>query len=127
MTPAFLATAKGTRSAAKISDIKDDNGNPFNDEQDLKNYIVNYYANIYAPKPDTDLNLPGCIEDFLGPDICNRPEVINSKITQTESDMLSRPLTIEELDSALSDMSSKSAGGLDGIWVPVLKKFWKFF
>jgi Reverse transcriptase (RNA-dependent DNA polymerase) len=126
MSPAFSATAKGTRSAAKISDIKDDNGNAFDDENDLKNYIVSYYANIYAPKPDTDLNLPGCIEEFLGPEICNRQEVLNSKITQAEQVMLSRNLTVEELDSTLGNMSSKSAGGPDGMGIPVLKKFWKF-
>jgi exonuclease III len=127
MSPSFLNIAKQTRSASKMSDIKDDAGNEFRSDEDRKKFIVNYYANIYKIKDDTDLNLPGCVENFLGPDICNTPEVRNSKISEAQKNMLDEDITLNELNLAIKDMSTKSAGGPDGVGVPVLKKFWYLF
>jgi Reverse transcriptase (RNA-dependent DNA polymerase) len=125
MSPAFLKIAKQTRSSAKLADIKDDTGNDFPSDEDRKKYITAYYANIYAVKEDTTENTPGCIEHFLGPDICNHPEVANSKISREQSDILDQDISIEELDTAIKDMNSKTAGGPDGVGVPVLKKYWR--
>jgi hypothetical protein len=121
MTPTFLQIAKQTKSSAKISDIRDDAGNDFGSDDDRYKFIENYYANIYMPKPDMDMNTPGCIENFLGPEICNLDEVRNSKITPEQALLLDRDISVEELDLALKDMKSKTAGGPDGIGVPVVK------
>jgi exonuclease III len=124
MTPTFLQIAKQTKSSAKISDVKDDAGNEFGSDALRYSYIEKYYADIYKIKADTDLNLPGCVENFLGAEICNSNEVRNSKITQEQAAILDRDITAEELDSAVKGMKSKSAGGPDVIGVPVVKKYW---
>jgi exonuclease III len=124
MTPGFLDIAKKTKSEAKLSDIKDDHGNIFRTDVELNNFIHKYYCDIYDKKPDTAINVEGCIERFLGPEILNEPEVINSKISRELQLMLDRDFDINELDRALDKMKSNTAGGPDGIGVPVYKKFW---
>jgi hypothetical protein len=126
MTPAFLAIAKNTRRDASLSDLRDDNDAVFRTGKERDDYIVNYFKNIYSIKPDTDTGLRGCIERFLGPEILNIPEVVNSKITGEQQLILDRDIEINELDLAIKKMKSKSVGGPDGIGVPVYKKFWPF-
>jgi Reverse transcriptase (RNA-dependent DNA polymerase) len=124
MTPTFLQIAKQTKSSAKISDVKDDTGNDFISDIERYKYIEDYYADIYKIKPDTDLNMLGCVENFLGPEICNTEEVRQSKITREQALLLDRDIRVDEHDMALKDMRSKTAGGPDGIGVPVVKKYW---
>jgi exonuclease III len=124
MTPNFLALVKQTKSEAALSDIKDDNGLDFRTNKQREDYIVNYYKDIYSIKPETTGDFEGCIEDFLGPEILAIPEVRNSKLSPEQSAMLDRDLELFELDNALRQMNSKSAGGPDGFGVPAFKKFW---
>ena len=72
-------------------------------------------------------NLEGCIEEFLGPEICNHPLIQNSKLTEAEKITLDLPLTIDELDKSLEKANFKSAAGVDGMSNLFLKKFWQFF
>jgi hypothetical protein len=46
-----------------------------------------------------------CIEKFLGPEICQNPEVLNSKLNQDERDNLDQPLRIGELDEAVKTLN----------------------
>jgi exonuclease III len=127
MTPAFLNIAKQTKQAVGMCDILDDTGSAFNTDEDRKRYITDYYAQIYKVKDDTTDDTPGCIERFLGPVILDSPEVQNSRLNDRQRESLETNLTIAELDESIKAMNSKTAGGPDGVGVPVLKKFWKFF
>jgi exonuclease III len=124
MTPAFLNIAKQTKSSAKLADICNDAGEKFDSDTELKNYIRKYYAEIYKVKPDTERNVIGCIEKFLGPEILANPNVRNRKLTEEQRESLERDLSVDELDRAIEKMNPRTAGGPDGIGTAVLKKFW---
>jgi exonuclease III len=125
MTPAFLNIAKQSKSSARLADIRKDNGEDFTSLAELKNYIRDYYANIYRVKPETTKNVEGCIENFLGPEILNLNIVKSKKISQAQKENLEADLSLRELDNAIEDMNPRTAGGPDGIGTAVLKKFWK--
>jgi hypothetical protein len=125
MTPDFLKIAKQTKKAAGMNEILDGNGNEFRTDEDQKRYITMYYSDIYKVKADTNKDLLG-FEEFLGPDILNAPEVINSKLMVAQRDQLETRLTINELNEASKAMKLTSAGGPDRIGVLVLKKFGNF-
>jgi hypothetical protein len=55
-----------------------------------------------------------CIENFLGPDICNNPIVTGSKIPQNLRDSFEEPISLAELDES-AGQGDRSAAGLDGI------------
>jgi exonuclease III len=124
MTPAFLSVAKSAKSSAKLSDIKKDDGTDFASEDELHKYIYDYYTDIYKVKPETQQDAAGCIENFLGPEIMRSKEIRDAKLTVEQCNLLERDIEITELDDAIKDMNSKTAGGPDGIGVPVYKKFW---
>jgi hypothetical protein len=63
--------AKGSKSEAEMDDICDPDGNPFNTVADRKRFIVDFYANLYKKSPGEPERLGGCIEQFLGVEICN--------------------------------------------------------
>ena len=126
ITPFFLKLAKSNKSEAKMCDIKDADGAPFNSPAEMKTYVTEFYASIYR-KPDTEPDIiQGCIEQFLGEDICNHPVVVNSKIPDQESIPLEAFFTIQELDESVAQ-ANKSASGLDGFSNCFIKKFWIYF
>ncbi len=45
--PFFLDLTKGTKAEASLSDLLDDDGNPFRSDAELKEYIRNFYQKIY--------------------------------------------------------------------------------
>ena len=126
ITPRFLQLAKATKKEHRLSDIKDDNGNPFNSDQSRNDYIRNYYANIYKTKPDREQITIDTVPDFLGPDITNNPILTQSKLNLQEKDLLENPITVAELDIAIEKCKSKTACGPDGIGNFFLKKYWKY-
>ena len=126
ITPFFLKMARANKSEAKMSDIKSNDGTAFESPTEMKNYVTEFYANIYR-KPETDpINLEGCIENFLGPELCNHPVVLNSKIPLLESENLEPGLTLDELDASVNE-ANKSASGMDGFSNCFIKKYWRFF
>jgi hypothetical protein len=48
-------------------------------------------------------NYDNCVENFLGPDVVNKPIVSGSKISEQESARLELPLTLEELDNSIKN------------------------
>jgi hypothetical protein len=124
MTPNFLALLKQSKSESSLSEIRDDNDLEFRTGKQQDEFIVNYFKDIYSIKPDTTGDTEGCIERFLGPDILAAPEVRASEISTAQKANLEREIEIFELDLALKQMNPSSAGGPDGIGVPVYKKFW---
>jgi Reverse transcriptase (RNA-dependent DNA polymerase) len=122
MSPKFLDLAKSEKQEANLSDIKNDAGEEFVNENERNNYIRNYFKEIYAKKQGVN-PYRGCVEEFLGPDICNHPKVHNAKLRPDQKNLLDSPLTIQELDGALVKMCVKS----DGLSVKFIKKYWNVF
>ena len=77
-----------------------------------------------GPPPKEDLLNNRIIEDFLGDDICQSNLVRNSKISEAESAVLDRPLSLDELDKSINNCNLKSAAGQDGFSNIVKKKCW---
>jgi hypothetical protein len=129
MTPRFLALCKAQKSNASLDHILDDRGEAFRDEAARDEYICQFYQRIYSPAAGTANRVleENCIENFLGPEICNNPIVLNSKLTEAEKNMFDANITLQELDIAVQKLNEKSAGGLDGIPTCFIKKFWHFF
>ena len=115
MTPHFLKLAKNTQPDNKISDIKKDDNSDFISEQEQKEFIVQYYENLYKLPATATNNLDGCIEEFLGPTIMNSPLVKNMKIGRELARSLEADISILELDNALDDTRTQTAAGPDGI------------
>jgi len=123
ITPHFLNLARGEKSEARLSDIVDDHGNPFQSGEALKDYVRNYYQKLYR-KPECDDNFnPNCIREFLGQDIINSALVRDSIITEATATRLEAPLSMEELDKSAAQ-GNKSASGMDGLSNCFIKKFW---
>jgi Reverse transcriptase (RNA-dependent DNA polymerase) len=126
MSPKFLDLAKKGRSEAKLSEIKDDDGNVFASESEQKQYILNYFSNIYKRNPEINA-YEGCIENFLGETICNKDKVRAAKVSPELRTALENDISITELDNAVEKLKNTSAGGPDGLSVPFVKKFWPVF
>jgi hypothetical protein len=92
----FLDVAKTKSSADSLTQLKNDNDEPFSTIQDIKNYVNNFYSNLYRK----DETVGGTVEDFLGPEICTHPVVLNSKLTQAEKDSLESDISYNELTEA---------------------------
>ncbi len=122
-TPLLMNLAKKTGNGDSLSNICDNNGSHFINDQDRNGYIKDFYCNLYQP----DYNVQGTIEEFLGPDICAHPMVLGSKLNILERDHLDRPLDVAELDKALSEANMRSAPGVDGYSYRFIAKFWRFF
>ncbi len=123
----FLNLAKKTKSNQKLENIKNSDGTPFSNCKDRENYIVNYYSTLYKKPVGERVNYDGCIEEFLGPEICEHRLVTNSKLTEDEKNELDSPLTIEEIDKSMDKANMRSAPGLDGISNVLLRKYWAYF
>jgi hypothetical protein len=108
-----------------MDDICDSDGHPFNTAADRKRYIVDFYANLYKKAEDEPENLQGCIEQFLGLDICNSKIVRESKIPRNLSRELDLPISLTELDESVKQ-GNKSAAGMDGLSNCFIKKFWHY-
>ena len=127
VTPAFLKMLRGSANSAKLSDIYDSAGNPFESESDRVNYIVDFYKKIYT-KPSTEPDdLSGCINRFLGDEIINHPVVQHSILTESEKKKLETEFSIIELDVAIKDANMNSAAGIDGLSTRFIAKFWRIF
>jgi exonuclease III len=125
ITPNFVNLSKGTKSEASLSDLRDDSGNAFESENDMKEYVRNFYKNLYKkPVVDLDFN-ENCIREFLGEDIVNSRLVQDSKIPEQLSREFESPLTLHELDIS-AGKGNRSASGMDGLSNCFIKRFWEF-
>ena len=123
MTPTFLCMAK-TVNNDSIDNICDNNEVPFVNSKLRAEHITNFYSNLYKVPADAPDDFTGCIERFLGPEICSNQSVSSMKLGEEESRRLDRPLSIEELDRALELANKKSAPGIDGVSNKVICKIW---
>jgi hypothetical protein len=79
MNPKFLCLAKSYNQQKGLDSIMDSNGDAFASDTLRKEFITNYYANIYKEVPGRVNSYPGCVADFLGEEITNNPEVAGKK------------------------------------------------
>jgi hypothetical protein len=74
-----------------------------------------------------DDTVEGSIEDFLGPTICAKTTVMESKLSDYERNELDKQLDIVELDIALKHANLRSAPGIDGYSYRFINQFWNNF
>jgi hypothetical protein len=123
ITPFFLNLAKGNKADASLTDLLDDDGNPFRTDTDFKEHIRQFYQNIYK-KPNIDNFIQAdCITNFLGEEICNSNLVKDSIIPEQTRQEFEEMLSIQELDESAAQ-GNRSAAGMDGINNCFIKKFW---
>jgi hypothetical protein len=125
MTPTFLKLAKIKNDAGSLSEIRDDNGQPFYDNKARESYILGHFQKIYGTvHPDISLE---DINTFLGPVISNHEIVLGKKLPNELMQSFESDLSLAELDAAIKSAKSNSAGGSDGLNNKVLSKFWALF
>ena len=107
--------------------IHNGDGQHFSTSKEWNDYIVNFFHEIYKKPACEPENLSGCIQDFLGEDICRHPVVKNCILTTAERDKLEAPLSLRELDEAVSQANKKSAPGMDGLSIEFITRFWPAF
>jgi hypothetical protein len=91
-----------------------------------KEFIYNYFSNVYKKPDDQRADYTGCIEEFLGPEILENKIVVDSKLKADEADLFEGQLSLDELDASVKE-AKKSACGSDGISNCFIKKFWRIF
>jgi exonuclease III len=126
-SPKFLKIAKSGVQSESMDKIKNSDGNDFLSVTDRKTFITEYFRNIYKEVPGRVHAYEGCIEDFLGADILNHPEVASKKVPANLREELEQDISLIELDKSLEKMRSGSAGGPDGLSVKFVKRFWVYF
>jgi Reverse transcriptase (RNA-dependent DNA polymerase) len=97
--------------------IKDAQGNGFRNEEDRKQYIGNFYGNLYKKKLDRLIE----IENFLDMD---KDRERDNKLSEEEKQTLEGEITLEELKEALDSSNMESASGWDGVSYMMIKKYW---
>jgi hypothetical protein len=123
ITPHFLNLAKGSKAEASLSDLRDDNGDHFPSDEHMKEYVRNYYQNLYRKPACEEFIDENSIRNFLGVDICNSRLFQDSRIPDHIRRELEEPISLQELDTSASQ-GNRSAAGMDGINNCFIKKFW---
>ncbi len=123
ITPYFVSLAKCNTATATTDSICDAHGTPFQSSKLRNEYVRNFYADLYKI-PEGQIPAPeNCIEEFLGPEICNSNVVRDSKLSEQKSAEREQAITIEELDISAMQ-GNKSAAGMDGLSNCFIKRFW---
>jgi exonuclease III len=118
----FLDLANICKKSVGLEVIRMPNGNKFKSQKDREQHIFEFYKDLYS-RTDT----AGSIEEFLGPQIANHPQVLNSKLNDAEKANLDKDLTLFELDRSLEGANLNSSPGQDGFNYKFIKKFWGLF
>jgi hypothetical protein len=122
-----MTLVKGCAKTDSPTQIKREDGSDFETVSDLKDHVEQYFTNIYKRDANAvESNSVEQITKFLGPEIANRPEVMQSKLTEDEKVDLDIPITMEELEKSINSANFKSAPGPNGISNRFIKKFWEF-
>jgi hypothetical protein len=126
ITPHFVNMSKAGKNIDSLAAIKDDNGNAFMNDTCRHRYITNYYRRLYTKENDLPVLNDNSIAEFLGPEICDSSIVKNSKLTEVEQALINTPFSVGELDAAVKEAKSATAGGPDGIGNACIKKIWPY-
>jgi Reverse transcriptase (RNA-dependent DNA polymerase) len=125
MTPYFLKLAKVSKKTESTSSIKKHCGSDFETLNDNREFISNFYEDLYK-KPANERNVnQDDIANFLG-DVAAEPEVQNSKITNAEKTLLDAEISLPELDFAVNQSKKRTAPGIDGFSYTFIRTFWSY-
>jgi hypothetical protein len=92
ITPYFMSLVKNSSRGESPTLIKNENGLDFNSLEELSSHVEDYYKGIYRKDPNAvETNSVTQIENFLGPEVSNRPEVANSKLSEEEKTIWNLP------------------------------------
>ena len=125
-TGLFLSLAKKNSGGESQNKIRNVDNTPFPDPESRNEHITRFFENLYAKDPLEPASLDGEIERFLGNEIVNSVVVRNSKLTPEEVNNMESLISLEELDKSLKEGNSKSAPGVDGFGMPIIKKIWSY-
>ncbi len=114
ITPYFANLAKCNTAAATTDSICDSDGRQFTSAKLRNEFVRNFYADLYPIPAGQDPAPENCIEDFLGPEICNSALVRDSRISEQKKIELEQEITLQELDISASQ-GNKSAASMDGL------------
>ena len=79
MTPYFLSLVKGSKKEDSLSNIVDENGTPFNSDEERKTYIKESFEKLYKIPDDEVVLEADSITNFLG-EVADNPVIIESKL-----------------------------------------------
>ena len=127
MTPHFLKLAKCTRPDSLLKDIKKPDGSNFNSDPELREYITQFYEDLYRLPDNQKNNINGCNADSLGPEVLASLLINSMKNPRNLVDSLEGPITLFELDLAIEGTKTRTAAGPDGINDSFIKKLWWLF
>ncbi len=108
-----------------MNSLKKDDNSVFESDAAREEHIVSYYRELYKIPFEPVQAQNTTIEEFLG-DAALEEEVINSKLSNDEKELLERPLSIDELDASINKAKLNSAPGIDGISNRFIKEFWEY-
>lgn len=87
-------------------------GESITDSNMLKEHVTEFYKKLFGEAQTADIHL----EDTMW--------TSEQQISQEENDWLTRPFTLEELDTAIKEMKNNTAPGPDGFSIEFFKCFW---
>ncbi len=125
ITPHFLRIAE-TLNSNNLEKIRKLDGTPFDSNKNREAHIMDFYRDLYSLPADMPADFTNCIENFLGPEICQNPLVVNSKLDDNEREWLECPLSLAELDESVNSLNLRSAPGIDGVSNKFIFKFWRY-
>jgi hypothetical protein len=74
--PHFLNLAKGLKAESTLADLRDDDGLEFASVDQMKQYVRNFYQNLYRKPACATIINETCINSFLG------DEILSSRLVQ---------------------------------------------
>jgi len=127
ITAHFMKIVKTKNQEDSIENITKEDGSSFQNTEDLKKHVADYYKGIYAqpPNPSKFTSLAN-VEAFLG-DVAQNPIVINAKLTDDEKNSLETDITENELTESINRANISSAPGADGVSNRFILHFWEYF
>ena len=122
----FLSLAKNKGNSDSLNKIRGNDNVEFNSDSDREEFIVSFYEDLYKKPGNGPPSYDNIVENFLGEEIVNSDLVQNSLLTDQERENMETPLQVTELDKAVEEGNPRSAPGVDGFGMPLIKKCWKF-
>lgn len=110
-TAFFHGIANGRKRKSTILSLEDE-GRQIEDPAELKQHIYQYYKNLFGAEVPPKI--------FLSNDMWTN----EGRLTKEESEHITRPFTMVEIEQALKEMKTNTAPGPDGLPVSFYKEFW---